>query len=483
MTGLGFVTLTLVWSAILWLAAKLLVMIGPSPKIAQTIWRGAAILMVLPFAAALLYSIIPDARSLPLPDMPLIEVTIGDVIRSGVSLESTRPAQPPPSLETFIGYLLVAGWALRLVVMGLGQARLQRLKKISRPTDISAAQWAVALDLKKAPSVKMIPDGSPFVAGIRSRQIFIPEALIGIDNIQQVIAHECVHLARGDLVSRPIERLVADIFWISPFAWLIRAELDYWRETVVDEVAADLTGNRLAYARALTLAARVARPKKMMPVAAFILPRKSTLKMRVTMLLDTAPYHSSRAGLAAAAFGVLAVPIGLAQGAGMQKPTVKTSSASIMDQAVLTVAYGNILYPGKTKEHWHAGVDLKCETGAPIRTPIRAEVYAVGYKESFGKYVTLTSGNKVKMRFAVLSDVYVEKGQMLSAGDVIGTVGNMSKDPERAHLHLEVWQRQVGIDGGASEMKSMDPFALKWLVLADKLHLEDGSTIISGNAS
>ena len=150
MTALGFVMLTLVWSGMLWIAAKLLVMIGPSPKLAQTIWRGAAVLMILPFAAAFLYSVIPDARSLPLPDLPLIEVTIGDVMRSGVSLESTRPTQTPPSVETFIGYLLVTGWALRLVVMGLGQMRLQHLKKISRPTDLSAARWAGALNLKKA---------------------------------------------------------------------------------------------------------------------------------------------------------------------------------------------------------------------------------------------------------------------------------------------------------------------------------------------
>lgn len=483
MTALGFVMLTLVWSAMLWIAAKLLVMIGPSPKLAQTIWRGAAVLMILPFAAALLYSVIPDARSLPLPDLPLIEVTIGDVMRSGVSLESTRPARTPPSVETFIGYLLVTGWALRLVVMGLGQVRLQRLKEISRPTDLSAAQWAGALSLKKAPLVKMIPDGSPFVAGIRSRLIFIPEALAGINNIQQVIAHECVHLARGDLVSRPIERLIADIFWISPFAWLIRAELDYWREAVVDEVTAELTGDRLAYARALTLAARVARPKRMMPVAAFILPRKSTLKMRVTMVLDTTPYRSSRAGLAAAAFGILIVPIGLAQGAGLQTPPTKQFSASIMDTAHVMTGYGDVMYPGKTKPHWHEGVDLANDYGTPVRSPCDGKVVSVEKDDKNGITIKLASDSGFKFRFTILSSAKVKEGQSIKAGDVIGAVGAPKGDMSQSHVHIEVWKGKPALNGKETAMESMDPFLLDGLILADELYLTDGSALISDNVS
>ena len=483
MTALGFVMLTLVWSGMLWIAAKLLVMIGPSPKLAQTIWRGAAVLMILPFAAAFLYSVIPDARSLPLPDLPLIEVTIGDVMRSGVSLESTRPTQTPPSVETFIGYLLVTGWALRLVVMGLGQMRLQHLKKISRPTDLSAARWAGALNLKKAPLVKMIPDGSPFVAGIRNRLIFVPEALASIDSIQQVIAHECVHLARGDLVARPIERLMADIFWISPFAWLIRAELDYWREAVVDDVTTDLTGDRLAYARALTLAARVARPKKMMPVAAFILPRKSTLKMRVTMLLDTTPYRSSRAGLAAAAFGILIVPIGLVQGAGLQTLPTNQFSSSIMDTAHVMTKYGNVMYPGKAKPHWHEGVDLANEYGASVRSPCDGKIISVAKDDSYGINIKLVSESGVKLRFAILSSAKVKEGQSIKAGDLIGTVGAPKGDMSKSHVHVEVWKGQPTLNGKETAMKSMDPFLLDGLILADKLYLTDGSALISNKVS
>ncbi|KCZ90638.1 peptidoglycan DD-metalloendopeptidase family protein [Hyphomonas johnsonii] len=455
------VLVSLTWSALLWTAASLLCRLRPLPHQAQAIWRVAAGMTVLPFLAALVLPGLPARQVADLPDLPMMEAF---VVNSGAATAASPPAgllAEMPSLATLVLGMLLLGWGLRFAAWLLGEVRLQHLKRASTASGLSAMRWARSLGLKHVPEIRLIPAGSPFVAGLARPVIYLPQGIRSSADVDQVIAHECVHLKRGDLVTRPVERLVSDVFWFSPFAWGMRGALDYWREAVVDAGASRLTGDRIAYARALTLVARLSRPVVALPVAAFILPRKGSLKMRLTHLLHDTPRQPKRLAAAAALALVLAVPVALAQGMLMKDaPIAQTAhySHAVLDKAKLTSRFGTRVHPITKQPRMHNGIDLAEEEGKPIYAPADGEVLFADMKDDYGNLVELRVAADTRLRFGQMSVIDVSDGQQVKAGDVIGRIGQ-SGTATGPHLHFEVWH------GDRPE----DPEAEPGLVLADVL--------------
>lgn len=469
MSPLALIFLSLGWSAVLWIGASLLCRLNPSPHQAQAIWRVAAGLMVLPFLVSPFLSGTRAGMGAALPDLPLMEVL---TVNPGAATESVRPSWALPAwltLDRIILLILVAGWAARMVTWLIGQTRLQSLKRHAQASPLNASTWARALDLSQTPDVRLTPSGSPFVAGVARPVVYLPRGLQSCAEVQQMIAHECIHLKRGDLVARPIERLVADLFWFSPFAWSMRGALDYWREAVVDADAVHLTGDRIAYARALTQTARLSRPVVHLPVAAFILPRKGTLKMRLTHVLHTQTRQPKRLAAAAAVAIALAVPMALAQGALMKGDIAPAAvySHAVLDTAKLTSEFGTRKHPITGEMKLHSGVDLAEEEGKPVYTPAAGIVVRAENAEGYGNLVEVSAGDTI-LRFGQLRDINVSDGDAVSAGDVIGTLGQ-SGQATGPHLHFEVFR------GGSF----YNPQEEKGLVLASVLKdTTGGSTSI-----
>ena len=248
----------------------------------------------------------------------------------------------------------------------------------------------------------------------------------------------------------------------------MRERLDYWREAIVDEETADLTGDRIAYARALTQVARHARPPMTLPVAAFILKKEGTLKMRLTQLLTETDHRPKRLGLAVAAALALAAPLALAQGslirgaAALPAATVNYTHP-ILEKAKLTSAFGMRTHPITGEEKLHRGIDLAEEAGKPIYAPTSAIVTRAEMTKGYGNLVEITAGNTI-LRFGQLQDIKVAVGQTVSGGTIIGTLGQ-SGQATGPHLHLEVWR-----DGSA-----VDPMAEEGLELAKSLFITSNS--------
>ena len=462
MSVLGLVFMSVVWTGILWLGAEALCRLRPTPKQAQAIWRAAAAFSVLPFVAALFMPAMRVAAPGLIQEAPMMDVFMVTPDAGG-DMVLTEAATLWPSVTSVVLAVLIAGWAARGVFWMMGQWRLRQVKASARASDLSAAGWARQLGLKRAPDVKVLTGGTPFVTGLLKPVIYVPEALAGRESALPILAHECVHLARGDLKARPFERLVADVFWFSPFAWGIRSALDYWREAVVDEDAARLTGDKIAYAKALTEAARFARPIVRLPVAAFILSRKGSLKMRLTDLLTETPRRPKRFGFVALLAGVIAVPLALAQGAVMKGDAVPSSvvySHAVLDKAKLTSAFGARFDPISGEVKVHQGVDLAEEIGKPVYAPADGLVQSAAEADGYGKRIDLALDDETIMRFAQLSEMLVEEGDQVRAGDVIGKLG-MSGRATGPHLHLELWRGKT----------AWDPEAEEGLVLANALRI------------
>lgn len=470
MSPAGLVLLTLAWSAAVWLGAHLLGRLGPSPRQAQAIWRVAGALLLAPFAAALVAPGLAPLAAAPLPDAVMLEPFF---VQPGAGAEPVPAAAPfLPDLATLFAAILVAGWVFRLGLWAISQLRLQRLKTRALRVDRPVAHWADALGLARVPDVCVIPNGAPFLAGILRPTVFVPAALINTHHAQPVIVHEMVHQQRGDLLARPLERVIADLFWFSPFAWMIRERLDYWREVVVDEVAADFTGDRIAYARALTRAAQLARPVTMLPVAALVLKKEGNLKMRLTELLSETPRQPRRLGLAVAAALALAAPVAIAQGMLIKGATALPVSGlvyshAVLDKAKLTSAFGVRIHPITGEQKLHSGVDLAEEEGKPVYAPAAGTITRAEFTEGYGNLVEVVSGNTT-LRFGQLESMNVKPGDTVTPGATLGAVGQTGK-ATGPHLHFEVIRDGVPVD----------PQAEEGLVLADTLRVMPGAAPVA----
>jgi len=448
MSALWFIAFSLIWTGLLAGGAQVLSRDPVPAPFAHTIWRGAAFLSFLPWVIAGVYAAIPDPMATPIPDLPYIG--------GAAEVLATSPAAQAASDSSWMTWLgialtasLIIGWLTRLGFNALCQVRLQNIKRTASPSpSIKADFWARQLGLKHAPTTASIPHGSPFLAGIRHRVIYLPDAISDQQDADIILAHECTHIARGDLITRPLERFVADVFWFSPFAWIMRRQLDYWREAACDAQTADLTGDNVAYARALAKTARVTRPHPTtaLPVAAFILPRQETLKKRLVQLLERKGRTPKR-GMAvfALAAALTLAPLSLAQVGVSVNNSLFSHAIVIHPKARVTSAYGVRKDPWSGKMKKHYGIDIGAEKHTYIFAPADAKVILSKSKGDYGETVDIYLEDGTKMRFSQMSKRLVNEGDKIKAGTKIGKMG-MSGSATGPHLHLEVYKDGEHID-------------------------------------
>jgi bla regulator protein blaR1 len=95
---------------------------------------------------------------------------------------------------------------------------------------------------------------TPTLVGHRRPVLLLPipafEAL-AIAEAESVLAHELAHVHRGDFVANGVQSVVEMLFFFHPAVrWLSRTVRDE-RELCCDDVAVEVTGSRVVYARAL----------------------------------------------------------------------------------------------------------------------------------------------------------------------------------------------------------------------------------------
>lgn len=86
---------------------------------------------------------------------------------------------------------------------------------------------------------------------------------------------------------------------------------------------------------------------------------------------------------------------------------------------------------------FHAGLDFKGPTGAPIYAAARGKVAFVGRRPGYGKCVEIDHGNGLRTRYAHMSAFRARVGQRVVAGQTIGEVGSTGRSTG-PHLHFEV---------------------------------------------
>ncbi|MCP4569418.1 MAG: M23 family metallopeptidase [FCB group bacterium] len=89
--------------------------------------------------------------------------------------------------------------------------------------------------------------------------------------------------------------------------------------------------------------------------------------------------------------------------------------------------------PGKK----HSGVDLAIPEGTPVYSTAFGEVIYAGWDEAYGKMVVVKNGDSIETVYGHNSELMVQKGDTIFAGQRIALSGNTGQS-SAPHLHYEI---------------------------------------------
>lgn len=108
----------------------------------------------------------------------------------------------------------------------------------------------------------------------------------------------------------------------------------------------------------------------------------------------------------------------------------------------VTAAFsGDELVFNETMQDWrtHNGTDLAADEGADILAPVTGSVVSVGDDGLWGGVVEIEASDGALVRVCGFGDVDTAQGQSVTAGDRIGSVGEIAAEADGgAHVHVEV---------------------------------------------
>jgi murein DD-endopeptidase MepM/ murein hydrolase activator NlpD len=120
--------------------------------------------------------------------------------------------------------------------------------------------------------------------------------------------------------------------------------------------------------------------------------------------------------------------------------------------------YGMRRHPRYGTWRKHEGVDLAAPKGTPVYATGNAVVSQACWRPGYGKLIELNHGFGYKTRYGHLSKIYINAGDSVTRGQVIGEVGNTGVS-EGSHLHYEVRYRGNTVNPIHYFNKDMSPEA------------------------
>lgn len=446
----------------------------------QRQWQGATWL----FAGLPLLSILP---LLPWPGMPALLPQLGVDSHLAPVLAPTAQGVAWSSSATSTdwlqhGWQLVTGWPFLLTLYSCGlvwllwrrarQYRLwQRLNALCLPYPqadglqamISQDQQLLGLWLAAGrPMLWLQPlQGSPFVAGLRRPILYLPAWFNALSCSQQqlLLRHELFHLVARHPLKLLLWQLLADLLWFAP--WLRWWATGYQQacELTVDQQVLQQQPLTRSYAELLL---KVSLQPAALPGFAVAAVGSAgwfrgegagyrALQQRLAALQPTQSLPLvTRWLLPVLLFGMV-LPAAALQ-AGFQSAVPQVWLHPVPGAAVSS-PFNAFSKPGsqvaQLRAHRaHGGIDLVARRGTAVQAVADGRVLVAddkSLKPSLGLTVVIAHGGGYQTLFAHLDRIDVKAGDWVSAGTVIGTLGNSGRTTG-PHLHLELALASTKID-------------------------------------
>ncbi|MFN8304489.1 MAG: M56 family metallopeptidase [Saprospiraceae bacterium] len=190
-------------------------------------------------------------------------------------------------------WLLGFGFFLLRLVGGLWWIR--QLRRMAEP--LSDPAWAARLNglarqLGQSKPVALFESAIvrvPLTIGWLKPVILLPVGLVNqlsVAEVEALLAHELAHIVRRDWLFNLLQAFIEALFYYHPAVWWLSATARREREISCDDTALSLTGNRLAYAKALVQVQEMARAQGKTPALALAAAGATPLLRRRPVLLE-----------------------------------------------------------------------------------------------------------------------------------------------------------------------------------------------------
>jgi TonB family protein len=237
-------------------------------------------------------------------------------VRAG-ELSAPWPVRMAVALDHALPWILLAWFAgvilfvCRLNVGLLVARRMRSAGTTAAPVELQQIFEALRRRLGVERAVRLMHSAlvqAPTVIGWLRPVVLIPAScLTGLSTMQieAVLAHELAHIRRHDYLVSVLQSVIETLLFYHPAVWWVSKQVRRERECCCDEMAVAVGGDRLAYARALSL---LEERRSFYPEVA-LGANGGVLKMRIKRLLGC---KEDAAVSQFAAFTVLALIVALA---------------------------------------------------------------------------------------------------------------------------------------------------------------------------
>ncbi|MDR1735143.1 MAG: M23 family metallopeptidase [Oscillospiraceae bacterium] len=120
-----------------------------------------------------------------------------------------------------------------------------------------------------------------------------------------------------------------------------------------------------------------------------------------------------------------------------QLPLVTTAPVSLpLDSGRISSLFGLRIHPVTGEEGIHTGLDIAAPEGTPIHAAYYGKVAAAAVGKDYGNYIILEHAGGFRTVYAHCSEILVEEGMVIRAGETIALVGSTGQS-NGPHLHFE----------------------------------------------
>ncbi len=265
MQALSWTLLHFLWqgaalAALLWLLMTML-------RNANFRYAASVIVLLLMLAAPVCTFLMLQSKGSSTSDSP-VAMQSGQLSPFGTEGTVVKQEDTGSASEISISPWLVEVWLLGVVALSLrsigGLLLLGRLRRQSAHS-LEATLRSTCLTLQRRLGVRRLIEfcesreiNAPAVIGWFRPVVLLPIAAIAGLSQQQleaVIAHELAHIKRLDAFVNAFQIFVETVLFYHPAVWWVSGRIRAEREHCCDDAAVAICGDRLEYARALTIMA------------------------------------------------------------------------------------------------------------------------------------------------------------------------------------------------------------------------------------
>jgi murein DD-endopeptidase MepM/ murein hydrolase activator NlpD len=117
----------------------------------------------------------------------------------------------------------------------------------------------------------------------------------------------------------------------------------------------------------------------------------------------------------------------------------------VVGEVDMSSPFGMRMDPFLGRPAVHTGIDLRGESGEPVRATATGRVTIAGREGGYGNMVEINHGNGLASRYGHLSQIGVKLGQFVRIGETIGRIGSTGRSTG-PHLHYETRVNGEAVD-------------------------------------